>query len=216
MSNIKIHASILCANHGKLSEEIIELEKAQVDYFHMDVMDGDFVPNFGVGTEMFNAVKKAGSLPLDTHLMINNPAKHINRIRELGSEIITIHPEADRQCAATLLMIKNLGAKPGIAINPGTSIESIKELLPICEHILVMTVNPGFGGQKFLDFTINKISELCSLSNKYGFSICLDGGIDTAKVKEFSKLGVKNFVIGSAIFREGPEKMMGDIRKINI
>ena len=211
-SMLKVHPSILCANHGDLAGDVRRLADAGADYFHMDVMDGDFVPNFGLGTEIFKAVKAVSDIPLDTHLMIRNPSRHVQLFRELGSEIITIHPEADDDCAATLELIRQTGAVPGIALNPGTSVESVKEFLPICGHVLVMTVSPGFGGQRFLDSTVDKIEALGKLTQEYGFSLCVDGNINTERAHRFAPMGVTNFVIGTALFRGDPREMIGDIK----
>ena len=210
---LKVHPSILCANHGDLAGDVRRLTKAGADYFHMDVMDGDFVPNFGLGTEIFNVVREYSDIPMDTHLMIRNPARHVKLFRKLGSEIITIHPEADRHCAATLDLIRETGAVPGIAINPGTSVEWVKELLPLCGHVLVMTVNPGFGGQTFIEHTADKIEVLGELSKKYGFSLCLDGNIETERVRKFAPMGVTNFVIGTALFRGDAGAMLREIKE---
>jgi len=209
---IKIHPSILCADHGDLKNEIIKVEKAGVDYFHIDVMDGSYVPNFGVGTDVIKTVKKYGTLPLDVHLMIVEPAKHINFFAELGASIITFHPEADKHPARTLATIKELGITPGIAINPGTSVETVKELLPLCEHVLVMTVNPGFGGQTFLDYTVEKISLLGELSKMHGFSLCVDGNINAQRAKELHKLGVTNVVMGTALFNDNYLEVISAIK----
>jgi len=200
MSNIKIHPSILCADHGNLAGEIKQMTSAGADYFHIDVMDGSFAPNFGCGAEIIKVVGQLSSIPIDAHLMIDNPAAHINLFRDLGADIITIHPEADKQAARTLAAIRDMGAIPGIALNPGTSIETVKELLPLCGHVLAMTVNPGFGGQRFLDFTMGKIEALGVLAKKHGFSLCVDGGASLENIKKLALLGVTNFVVGSALF----------------
>jgi len=200
MKKIQIHPSIMCADHSSLEQEIHALTNEGIDYFHMDVMDGNYVPNFGCGPGLFKCIKKHSSVPLDVHLMITEPARHIQYFRDLGAEIITIHPDAGLHPARTLMAIADLGAIPGLALNPGTSIESVKELLPLCQHVLVMTVNPGFAGQRFLDFTMDKIRLLGELSKKYGFTICIDGGADTEKIRMLRPLGVDAYVVGSSIF----------------
>ena len=210
----KIHPSILCADHGNLVADVKRLMESGADYFHMDVMDGDFVPNFGLGTEVFNCIKKHSNVPMDAHLMIREPARHVRLFRDIGAEIITIHPEADKQCAATLALIRKVGAVPGIALNPGTSIDTVKELLPLCGHVLVMTVNPGFYGQEFLEFTMDKIKSLCKLAREYSFSLCVDGNINTERALNLYALGVTNFVIGSALFQGEPGEIIRNIKKV--
>ena len=200
---IVIKPSILCADHGILAEEIKKITEADADFIHIDIMDGDFVPNFGCGTEIMKCVKKHSTLPLDVHLMVNNPGQHIRMFRDLGADIISIHPEAGGVDAIkTLQEIHALGATPGIAINPGTTAETVMDLLPLCGHVLAMTVNPGFGGQAFMPEIMGKLEILGGLAKKHGFSLCVDGGISKNNIKKLALCGVTSFVIGSALFNQ--------------
>lgn len=194
-----LHPSIMCADYGNLAQEIIMLSQAGIDYFHVDVMDGFFVPNFACGREVFTCLKRFSNVPIDAHLMVQNPARHIDYFRELGADMITIHAEADTHAARTLAKIKEIGAIPGLAINPGTSITTVKELLPLCGHVLVMTVNPGFAGQAFLPYTMNKIRELCELASIHGFTICTDGAMTADLIRDLYKMGVHSFVLGTKV-----------------
>jgi len=200
MTAARIHPSVLAADHGNLGEEITRIAAAGADCFHVDVMDGGFVPNFGCGTDIVKCIRKHSSIPIDVHLMVNNPAAHIRLFRDLGADIISIHPEADKEAARTLAAIREAGAVPGIAINPGTPIDAIEELLPSCGHVIAMTVNPGYAGQKFLDFTLAKIEVLGVLARRYNFSLCVDGGVSRDNIKKLAHLGATNFVVGSALF----------------
>ncbi|MEG1426146.1 MAG: ribulose-phosphate 3-epimerase [Oscillospiraceae bacterium] len=193
--------SMMCANYGALRQEIEELEAAGIDLFHIDVMDGKFVPNFGMGLQDIQHIGKTGKKPMDAHLMIENPGQYVELFAGLGAKIIYIHPEADVHPTRTLQKIIDCGAQPGIAINPGTSVSSIEELLPLVDYILVMTVNPGFAGQKYLEFTDGKIRKLLEMQKNYHYELVVDGAISPEKIQSLSQKGVKGFVLGtSALF----------------
>ena len=190
--------SMMCADFACLAEEVRLLEEAGADIFHVDIMDGNFVPNFGMGIQDIQYIAKAASKPIDVHLMIKNPGRYVNRFAELGAKIIYIHPEADIHAARTLQTIIDAGASPAIAINPGTSVETIRPLLHLTDYILVMTVNPGFAGQKYLSFVDEKINNLLELKSQYEYRIMIDGACSPQKIEELSAKGVDGFVLGTA------------------
>lgn len=193
--------SMMCADFSNLKKCTEELDQSGADIFHMDFMDGSFVPNFGMGLQDFELVRSATQKQVDVHLMIQNPSKYVEMFAELGADIIYIHPEADQQAARTLDTIRQKGKQAGIAINPGTSVEMIKELLPLVDYVMVMTVNPGFAGQKYLEYVNPKIEMLVALQAEYDFKIMVDGAISPEKIKQLSRIGVTGFVLGtSALF----------------
>ncbi|MGT2803047.1 ribulose-phosphate 3-epimerase [Streptococcus henryi] len=198
--------SMMCANFENLGKEIEMLEKAGVDIFHLDVMDGQFVPNFGMGLQDIEYICSKAKIEKDVHLMIENPGNYIDTFADLGVNIIYIHPESDRHPMRTLQKIIKRGIKPGIAINPGTSIETIYELLPHVDYLMVMSVNPGFAGQTYIDSVNAKIEKLNDLKAEFGFKIMLDGACSPEKIKELSPKGVDGFVLGtSALFGKEEE-----------
>jgi ribulose-phosphate 3-epimerase len=195
--------SMMCADFSNLERATRDLDKAGVDIFHMDFMDGSFVPNFGMGLQDFELVRSTTQKQVDVHLMIQNPGNYVDMFADLGADIIYIHPEADQQPARTLASINQKGKQAGIAINPGTAVETIQELLPLIDYVMVMTVNPGFAGQKYLDYVDNKIEKLVELSSTYGFEVMVDGAISPEKIDKLSQLGVTGFVLGtSALFNK--------------
>lgn len=194
--------SMMCANFGDLSREVRELEDAGADIFHLDVMDGSFVPNFGMGLQDIAYICKNAMIPCDVHLMIRNPDRYVELFAGLGAKIIYIHPEADAHAAQTLRQIRSLGCRAGIAVNPETSFESVQDLLPLCDCVLVMSVNPGFAGQKYLDFVTDKFREFVSHSEAFGgYEVLIDGACSPEKVRQLSAMGVTGFILGtSALF----------------
>ncbi len=199
---IKISPSILSADFSKLGEEIKSIEKAGADYIHIDVMDGSFVPNLTIGNEVVKAIRKVSDLPYDVHLMINNPDNHIKNFAEAGSDIITIHAEASIHLDRSLALIKSFGKKAGVSLVPSTHEDVLDYVLEKLDLILVMTVNPGFGGQKFLSSQLKKIENIREKIEKSGKKIELevDGGINEETAKLVVSAGADVLVSGSYIF----------------
>lgn len=205
MNEILLCPSMMCANFSNLEAEVKELDAAGVDIFHLDIMDGSFVPNFGMGLQDFEFIRLSTEKLIDVHLMINNPGDYVELFADKGADIIYIHPEADLHPTRTLEKIRKKGKKAGIAINPGTSVSAVKELLSLVDNIMVMTVNPGFAGQKYLPFVDEKIDELLAIKENFNFEIFVDGAISPERIETLSNKGVKGFVLGtSALF--GKEK----------
>ena len=211
---MKISPSILSADFSRLGEEIQNIEKAGADYIHLDVMDGSFVPNITIGNEVVKNLRKKTALPFDVHLMINNPDNHIKAFADAGSDIITIHAEASIHLDRSLDLIKSFGKKAGVSIVPSTHEDVLDYVLEKLDLILVMTVNPGFGGQKFLSSQLRKIENLRKKIDKIGKKIELevDGGINEETSKIVASAGADVLVSGSYIFGSGD--YAGAIRKL--
>lgn len=204
--------SMMCADYGQLKDEVQKLDGAGIDIFHCDIMDGTFVPNMTMGITDIKTIRKYTDKMIDCHLMIENPSQKVDWFIDVGADLIYIHPESERYVVKTLAHIKERGKLAGIAMNPDTSIESIKEMLNLCDYVMVMTVNPGFAGQKFIDFTKEKIKKLVQLKNEYGFKIMIDGSCSPQVIQELSKMGCDGFILGtSALF--GKEKNYKEIIK---
>lgn len=204
--------SMMCANFGHLEKEIKDLEEGGIDIFHLDVMDGNFVPNFGMGLQDIEYICKTATKPCDVHLMVTNPSAYVEKFAKIGAKIIYVHPETDAHITRTLQMIKDAGAASGIAINPGTSFESVKETLHLVDYVMVMSVNPGFAGQKYLDFVDEKFKQFCTVKDKYGFKVMIDGACSPERITTLSRMGVEGFILGtSALF--GKDKSYQEICK---
>ena len=196
--------SMMCADFGNLQNEVESLEQAGCDIFHIDIMDGKFVPNFGMGFQDTEFIIKTANKPVDVHLMIQDPGDHVETFASLGASIIYIHIESDIHSPRTLQKIIDAGAMPGIAINPGTAFEVIEPLLSLTKYVLVMTVNPGFAGQKYLSFVDKKIDKLLEAKENYDFNIIIDGACSPEKIAALNAKGVDGFVLGtSALFNKG-------------
>ncbi len=199
--DIKIAPSILSADFGCLSEHIQAVSDAGADYIHVDVMDGHFVPNISVGIHVVEALKKFTSVPLDVHLMIQNPAQYIREFARAGADIITVHVEADPHLHRLIENIKAMDVKAGVALNPSTNLNTLDEVLPLLDLILIMSVNPGFGGQKFIPSSIDKISRLRkTLDNNYPAELEVDGGVTEENAGDIASAGAEVLVAGNAIF----------------
>jgi ribulose-phosphate 3-epimerase len=181
-----------------LEREVRLLEESGIDRFHLDVMDGVFVPNFSLGAQDIEAICRLTSKKTEAHLMITDPGSYVGKFAKLGVDIIYTHPEADYHPSTTFQKIAEAGAKPGLVLNPGTSVESVKELLHIVEHVLVMSVNPGHAGQIFLPYVDKKVEQLIALKDEYGFEISMDGGCSFEQIVRLHSKGVKGFVLGTA------------------
>lgn len=212
----KVLPSILSADFANLERDIKELENIGVDMFHIDVMDGNFVPNISFGFPIIESIRPKTDKVFDCHLMIANPENYVEQFCKVGCDMVSFHIEATNHADRVIQVIKNNGKKAGIVINPQTSIESIKYLLPKLDYVLIMTVNPGFGGQKFIPEMLEKIEELAKLREEknYNFLIEVDGGINTETSKACRDKGADLLVCGSFLFgASDKEKTLGELLK---
>ena len=198
---ITLAPSLLAADFSKIGEQIKILEEAQVPYLHLDVMDGAFVPNISFGQPLIKSIRKVTEMFFDVHLMINNPERYIKSFADSGADLITIHFESTDKVSETLKEIRTLGKKAGLYIKPKTSPEAIKDLLPLCDLVLVMTVEPGFGGQKLISETLDSIRAVKGMRDEAGlsFEIEADGGIGADNVKAVYDAGAEVIVAGSSV-----------------
>ncbi len=201
---IKIAPSILAANFSKLAEEVKEVEEAGAELIHIDVMDGHFVPNITMGAIVVEALRPVTDLPLDVHLMIENPDAYIEQFAKAGADYLTVHVEACPHLHRTLQLIRSTGVKSGVVLNPHTPIESILHVLDEVDLVLFMTVNPGFGGQKFIDSVLPKVQQLSEIiqERQLPIEIEIDGGVDEETIIPCVEAGATILVAGSAIFNK--------------
>jgi len=214
---IKLAPSILSADFSRLGEQVAEVAKAGADYIHVDVMDGHFVPNITIGAPVVASLRSWTDLPLDVHLMIERPEAHVSQFADAGADIITVHVEAATHLHRLVEAIKGLGVKAGVSLNPATPLSSLDEVLPLLDLVLVMTVNPGFGGQAFIGSMMDKIARLRNIldDRQAKAELEVDGGITADIAPKVAKAGAEVLVAGAAIFgsKQGVGKSLQEMRK---
>jgi ribulose-phosphate 3-epimerase len=214
---IKLAPSILSADFARLGEQVAEVTKAGADYIHIDVMDGHFVPNITIGAPVVASIRPLTSLPLDVHLMIEHPERYISEFVNSGADIITVHVEACSHLHGTIQLIKELGVKAGVSLNPATPLSSIEEIIPHVDLILIMSVNPGFGGQSFIPATLPKIENMRKTLNdrKLSTELEVDGGVTVDNAPGIVKAGANVLVAGNSVFKaeEGISQALQRLRE---
>lgn len=210
----KICPSILAADFSDLKGQILEVESAGADILHCDIMDGNFVPNISFGPKVISDVNKITDIPLDVHLMINNPGNFIDQFVKAGADFISVHYENNMHLNRIISQIKDKGVKAGVVLNPSTPVFMLNDIIEYVDYVLIMSVNPGFGGQKFIPNCFNKIKQLKELimKNNYNCSIEIDGGVGPDNIKELSDAGVEMFVCGSSVFNA--ESISGSVKNL--
>ncbi|MCA1630365.1 MAG: ribulose-phosphate 3-epimerase [Acidobacteria bacterium] len=213
---IEIAPSILSADFARLGEEIASAERGGATLLHCDVMDGHFVPNITIGLPVIKSLRRATRLPLDAHLMVSEPGLYAEQFAEAGASMVSVHVEADPHLHRTLAAIKAKGAAAGVAINPATPLAALEEALPYADFILLMSVNPGFGGQKFIQTSLDKLRRLRTMIDARGLKtrIEIDGGVDAGNIAEVAAAGAEIVVAGTAVFGAGdPARSVRELRE---
>lgn len=213
----KIAPSILAADFGNLQRDCEMVNNSQADWFHIDVMDGHFVPNISYGMPVIQAIKKHATKPLDVHLMIEKPERYIEEFAKIGADIITVHYEATVHLHRTLTQIEDAGCKAGVVLNLTTPISVLEDILPKCYMVLLMSINPGFGGQKFEEMTYEKVRKLREMADDQGLKtlIEIDGGVTTANARKLIDAGADVLVAGNFVFKsDNPTKTIADLKAI--
>lgn len=208
----KLSASMMCADFCNLEREVRLLEKGGIDSFHIDIMDGQFVPNFCMGIQDLKCIRKLTDKPVEVHLMIERPMSYLQGFIDAGVDVIYVHPEADFHPSTTLQTIINAGITPGIAINPGTSFETVKELLFLAKRVLVMSVNPGNAGQAFLPYIGQKLEQFLKAREEYDIEVYWDGACGMDKIETYAPKGVEGFILGTTVLF-GKDKTYDEILK---
>lgn len=214
--SVIISPSLLAANFTRLGEEIKKLEKNGINCLHIDVMDGNFVPNISFGPDQIKMLRPVSKMEFDVHMMVVEPDRYIKNFVEAGADSITVHAEATRHLHRTIQLIKSFGKKVGVALNPATPLEELTYVLNLLDRVLIMTVNPGYGGKKFIDDMLDKVKQIASIKkeNKYNFEVQVDGGINKDNLINIVKAGATDIVMGSATFKGDTEQNIKDFQKI--